>query len=276
MKVNRYLIIDGYNQIHRAKGGFQKGDWPIVFNFFRSLRPLIEQFLPLDDVYFVLEGSPNRQEVLLPEYKANRLPADDDFIRQKDAVINIMKMMPIKTVMHPGFEADDVISNLAKSLSVDGSKIIVVSSDSDFTQLVSDNIDVWDWRKKKFLVKPNYDYVAWKALRGDPTDNIPKCSGITDESAIAIINDTNRFKELMNNSVTRETFQRNVELIRFKEFTENEKLGYVYYGCNNHDDDKRMFDLSIVKEKFVSYDFKSMTKEPTWTKWCDTFTAVGS
>jgi len=38
----RVLFIDAYNLIHRARSGFTKGDYPVVFNFFRGIRPLIE------------------------------------------------------------------------------------------------------------------------------------------------------------------------------------------------------------------------------------------
>ena len=47
------------------------GDYNVVYNFFRSLKPLIDQFEPTR-VYFTLEGHPKRRYDLLPTYKANR------------------------------------------------------------------------------------------------------------------------------------------------------------------------------------------------------------
>lgn len=165
------LILDGYNLIHRARGGFQKGDWPIVFNFFRGLRPIVERFKP-DRVIIALEGAPKRQEMLLKEYKGTRGPAPDGFERQKDEIIQILGLMPLQVVYHPDFEADDLIHNLLtwSDLHVDSCRIervhaTVVSSDSDFTQLLqrdlrprhnvrtnvvmnlsdSEHIDVWNW-----------------------------------------------------------------------------------------------------------------------------------
>ena len=53
------LIIDGHNFMHRARSGFQLGDFNVAFNFFRSLKPLVEQFKP-NRVCFTLEGTPRR------------------------------------------------------------------------------------------------------------------------------------------------------------------------------------------------------------------------
>jgi hypothetical protein len=37
----KVLFLDAYNLIYRAKSGFTKGDFPVVYNFFRGLRPLV-------------------------------------------------------------------------------------------------------------------------------------------------------------------------------------------------------------------------------------------
>ena len=49
------LILDGANLMHRARSGFATGDYFVVYNFFRGLRPLVEQFKPTR-VYMALEG----------------------------------------------------------------------------------------------------------------------------------------------------------------------------------------------------------------------------
>jgi len=68
----KVLFLDAYNLIYRAKSGFTKGDNPVVYNFFRGVRPLIEKFEP-QKVYFVLEGNPIfRKEISSGDYKGNR------------------------------------------------------------------------------------------------------------------------------------------------------------------------------------------------------------
>ncbi|MGI9571987.1 MAG: hypothetical protein ACR2L5_01550, partial [Candidatus Actinomarinaceae bacterium] len=59
----KILLLDAYNLIHRARSGFSSGEYPVIYNFFRGVRPLIEKFSP-DIVYFVLEGNPQFRKVL--------------------------------------------------------------------------------------------------------------------------------------------------------------------------------------------------------------------
>jgi len=134
----KVLLLDAYNLIHRARTGFMSGEYPIVFNFFRSVRPIIEKFDP-DLVYFVLEGRPEfRQELSGGNYKSNRVSLDDSFHRQKATIINAIKSyFPFVTIRHPKFECDDVIASLAAYHARKDDKVTVVSSDSDFIQLLN-------------------------------------------------------------------------------------------------------------------------------------------
>ena len=259
-----HLILDGYNLIHRARGGFQKGDWPIVFNFFRGLRPIVERFLPAARVSFVLEGTPRRNLQLLPEYKANRGPPPDGFGRQRDEIVSILGSMPIDVGLHPDHEADDLVHSL---ISVDpSSDHTVVSSDSDFTQLLQSfqNVGIWNWRTDEFLVKPDLDYIRWKALRGDPTDNIPKCPGMTEAAALRAAKDDNWFGLLMQDAEFQKAYVRNEALIRLDPVPDARTC--VSRGRK---------DWSEVKRRLADLGFKSMVKDGTWEKWVATFDRIG-
>ena len=70
-------LLDGYKLLYRARSGFTRGDNPIVFNFFRSFRALVEKFDP-DKVYFVLEGAPKKRSEMFEGYKAQRTYHDKD------------------------------------------------------------------------------------------------------------------------------------------------------------------------------------------------------
>lgn len=278
-----HLILDGYNLIHRARGGFQKGDWPIVFNFFRGLRPLVEKYKP-SYIYFVLEGTPKSNLALLPEYKANRGSAPDGFEKQKDAIIDILQHMPIEIVYHPDFEADDVVYNIVKKINPYDDlarrfcqHVFVVSSDSDFTQLLqpnlrqyspfkAQNVTVYNWREKLDLVCPSFDYVKWKALRGDATDNIPKCPRMNDKTAMELAMDDIKLSQALSDKAFLDAYERNLNLVRFQDFTQDEQETLVKHIGNP--------DWDYVKNKFVSFDFKSMTKDKTWDKYVSTFKSV--
>lgn len=275
------LILDGYNLIHRARGGFQKGDWNIVFNFFRGLRPMVEKYDPTV-VYFVLEGNPKRNLELLPEYKATRpSEAPDGFVRQRDAIIDLLQHMPITLVAHPNFEADDVVYNLVTETCCPVRQLglkhtFVVSSDSDFLQLLQRDLrpgpfvgtndgglSVYNWRERVDLERPDLDYVRWKALRGDPTDNIPKCPKMNDKKARDVVKDDLRFNELMQDADFKSIYERNLEVIRFQDFTPDDcKQLLVQPGHTDWD---------YVRSRFNEFGFNSMTNDGSWSKYLKTF-----
>ena len=133
----KVLLLDAYNLIYRARSGYLKGDYPVVYNFFRGLRPLIEKFSP-DKVYFVLEGKPEFRMQLNDAYKANRSNNDRHFHEQKAQIISIVKeCFPITTARHPKLECDDTIATLVKLHCLDGDECTIISSDSDFYQLLN-------------------------------------------------------------------------------------------------------------------------------------------
>ena len=134
----KVLFLDAYNLIYRARSGFTKGEYAIIYNFFRGVRPLVEKFNP-DKVYFVLEGKPQfRNQLSEGNYKSNRTSAGEDFHRQKAAIINIVgELFPFETVRHPELECDDTIATLSIQHASEGDDVTIVSSDSDFIQLLN-------------------------------------------------------------------------------------------------------------------------------------------
>lgn len=260
------LFLDAYNLIYRARSGFAMGDYPVVYNFFRQVRPLIEKFNP-DKVYFALEGNPKfRKQLTEGSYKGNRTSAGDDFHRQKAAIINIVsELFPFETVRHPDLECDDTIATLATLHGKKGDKVSIISSDSDFIQLLNiDNvsIELYNPVKKKFIDKPDYDYVTWKALRGDNTDNIGGIPGVGDKTADKLVNDSEKLAKLFENTEKRKIFERNVNLIRLVDFSDNLTELERKSGSG---------DFELVYSAFEDLGFDSFLKEKTWNKFIKTF-----
>ena len=265
----KVLLLDAYNLIYRAKSGFTRGDHPVVYNFFRGLRPLVEKFNP-DEVYFVLEGNPAfRSKLSEGDYKANRPKQDRFFHEQKANIISLVKnCFPFNVVRHPELECDDTIATIASMQIKNGNSVVIVSSDSDFIQLLNafeSNLQIYNPVKKCFVDKPNYDYVTWKALRGDPTDNISGIRGIGDKTAQKICQNTEMLKEVLSNPEKREIFERNVHLIRLVDFSS--RLDEL-----EHHVGKKDFDT--LKSAFEKMEFSSMLKESTWLKYCETFRSL--
>ena len=265
------LYLDLYNALHRARGGFQLGNGPILFQFMRSLRATIEQLKP-SRMIAVSEGVPMARLAVMPEYKANRTIDPSDTVRidemkrfhqQKDICIDLLKRrFPISVVRHPDFEADDLLATLISRGST-AVPITVVSTDSDFTQLLClyDHVRLYNPVKKMYVERPDHDYVTWKALRGDVCDNIPGI--VSDARAGALLDDPDALSEFFDDSNNVQQFEFNHRLIEFEDITED-KLMLMESSSPARDWDE-------VRTLFDSYDFKSITNDKSWKKFTDTF-----
>ena len=252
----KVLLLDAYNLIYRAKSGFTKGEYYVVYNFFRGLRPLIEKFSP-DKVYFVLEGVPEFRKTLNENYKSNRVNNDQSFHKQKAQIISIMKQcFPATSLRHPKLECDDTIATLVSVHHKKGDQCTIISSDSDFYQLLNyfDSCQIYNPVQKKMIETPLYDYVTWKALRGDATDNISGIPGCGDKTATKLVmGDVKDFKHyLLAKPGRQEIFERNVNLIRLVDFSNNLEELEINEGSANWEE---LFDL------FHEMGFTSMVKE---------------
>jgi len=267
------LCIDFMNQCHRARSGFQMGPAPVVFNFFRQFKALVDEFKPTR-VYVVLEGRPVQRYELLPEYKATRKVSEDDpkyaelqrFFKQKDQIVELLSTrFPVSVLRHSTSECDDTIYNLI-SRSSTAVPWTVVSNDTDFIQLIQEysHIKVWNPIKKEYLKAPDdYDYVTWKSLRGDGSDNIPGIQGVGDKTASDLASDPNKLSEFLRIEAHASQFQRNYELISFRKWSEDERSELTSSAPSQNWQD--------VKRVFEDYGFKSITKEESWEKFLTSF-----
>jgi DNA polymerase-1 len=263
--MSKVLFLDAYNLIHRARSGFTRGEYPVIYNFFRGIRPLIEKFNP-DKVYFVLEGIPKfRQSLSEGEYKKGRKNPGSSFHRQKAAIINlVIECMPFETVRHPDLECDDTIATLTRVHASKEDECVIVSSDSDFIQLLNyfDKVKLYNPVKKEFIDKPDYDYVMWKALRGDPTDNIKGLPGVGDKTADKLIANKSLLEERLAIGNNLNIFEKNVNLIRLVDFSNDLNMLECIQGNT---------DFEKLKTSFRDMEFTSMIKEKSWNKFIDTF-----
>lgn len=261
----RVLLVDGYNMLHRARSGWAKGDNPIVFNFFRSFRATVDKFSP-NLVYFILEGRPVQRLEQMTEYKANREHHDrDDFIRQRRLIISLLKeRFPVRVVRHAHFECDDVLAGLALVTHAEDD-VIVISSDTDFYQLLSHerSLELYNPVKKEFIDPPPYDYVSWKALRGDATDNIRGIRGIGNKRAEALVSDPEAMAQFLEHEPNRETYERNLGLIRFHELSDDQ--------FSELERNEPRVDWEELRRLFDEMKFFSITNLRSWSKFTSTF-----
>jgi DNA polymerase I len=271
--MERILLIDGLNFIYRGNISFKWGDkqeegpsYTVVFNFFRNLRALIEEFNP-NKIFFCLEGADNFRYKLFPDYKANRIikratsskEKSDDFNRQRDIIIDLLKYLPITTVKSNTFEADDIIATLAEDLKDED--VVIVSNDSDLIQLLQkgyQHLRIYSPSKKAFVVPPKYHYLSWKSLAGDKSDNIPSIVG--PKTAEKLATDINKFAEFLDKVENHANYILNKSLIELR-IVSSDALEIIDYNVN----------FELLKESFQKMDFKSMFEGNYWDRFVRTF-----
>ena len=268
----RHLLLDGYNLMHRARFGMRNGDHYIIFNFFRSLRPLVEKFAPCKVTLF-LEGSPRHRLLLDSEYKANRTTVPGtkqhdeimEFRKQKQTIISLLQKLPVTIAKHEAVECDDLIASWVIAHR-DQDECVVVSTDTDYIQLLTHaNVKLYNPVRKEFVEPAPYDYVLWKALRGDKTDNVPPLPGVTDGKATKICNDPGLLAELRADRELDALLERNLSLIKFKEVsTQDDEYSQI----------DPVVDYETLRREFNSLEFFSITNKTSWPKYCATFDSV--
>src|SRR5262249_23557971 len=122
------------------------------------------------------------------EYKAQRQPMPDDLVPQIEDAKRLCRVLGLRVIEEPGYEADDLIATLAARASKAGVRVEIASADKDLFQLVEDDrVVVWHPVKELLLdaagVKEHFGVppervVDVLALMGDSVDNIPGIAGI--------------------------------------------------------------------------------------------------
>ena len=255
------LLVDLYNMIHRARHSFIKGENAVIFNFFRSLKSEIERHTP-DKVYIVSEGVPFRRLQINPEYKGTRdRTRDDNFSRQKRKIIELIKHLPVTFARHEQLECDDVIAHLASNVYKD-QKVIILSTDTDFIQLLeNENTKLWNPIKKKFIDRWPVDYLVYKSLKGDSSDNVAGVKGVGDKTARKLAGNAEMLKQFFDRKPeARSQFESAIKQIRFIDIEPNDRVLQLEV-CNS--------DLDYLRSAFTDLNFKSIIGK-SWSKWQNT------
>ena len=215
-KKEKFIVIDGNALIHRAwhalpptlttkSGEIVNAVYGFTMIMLKVLKDLKPDYLA---VTFDLAG-PTFRHKEYKEYKAQRVKQADELYAQFPRIKEVVRAFNIPIYEKAGFEADDVIATLVCDPAVEKIESIIVTGDMDTMQLVDKNTLVYTMHKglsdtvtyDVAAVIERYDgltpeqMVDYKALRGDPSDNIPGVKGIGEKGAIALLTE---FKTLEN------------------------------------------------------------------------------
>ncbi len=272
--MSRILLCDGYFLMHRAAYSPVKGEYAMVYTFFRSFRSLVEKINP-DKIILTLEGYPKHRYQILEDYKISRrigltpekIYKAKDFRRQKDICIDILSHHPVSILRHPDYEGDDVIGSIIENRYQNkNDECIVVTGDGDFDQLLNkhDNVKIYNPIKKVFIKKSPYDIILYKSLIGDKSDCIPGIKGVGPKTAekVLAMPAVDRDAWFSAKPDRRSILERNKRLITFAPVPLDE---LEESGSSNE------MDFEYIKEEFNRMEFKTITSDKSWEKYKSTF-----
>lgn len=220
--MKKVILIDGHNLLFRMFYGIpaairnSKGkDIRGLIGFIGSLKKLVNDFRPYSlYVIFDSETSKNNNLAIDKEYKNNRIdysniPEEKNPFSQLPLIKKALKYLNISYIEVENNETDDLIASIV-SKPINEYQFIIVSTDSDFIQLVDNNVFLYVPRGKKSIlynkeeVIKKYNvipekYVIFKSLVGDRSDNIKGVNGIGKITAAKILK-YNSIQEFIKNN----------------------------------------------------------------------------
>ena len=179
-----------------------------VYGFVRALLDLMRAAGPEAQVAVAFDapGRTSRAEEY-PEYKAQRAPMPTDLPQQLGVIKHLLDLLGVPRIEKSGTEADDLLATLTARAVGAGRRVELVTSDRDVLQLVSDKVSVRspDSRKligpaeveAKYGVRPD-QWVDYRALTGDASDNIPGVAGIGPTAARNLLQHYGTLDALLN------------------------------------------------------------------------------
>ncbi len=244
--MKRIVLIDGHNLLFRmfygipssiknTKGKEIRG----LIGFIGSLKKIVNKFNP-DSLVVIFDSETSRNNNLKidKDYKSNRLDytnigEEENPFSQLSLIQKALDYLDITYIEVENDEADDYIASIVSSIFSTQNQYIIVSTDSDFIQLISSNIFLYVPRGKnsilydekevikKYNIQSN-QYILLKSLVGDKSDNIKGISGIGNITASKILKYETLHDFILDNPNSRhsklllghkETIEKNKKLI---------------------------------------------------------------
>lgn len=212
-------LLDAMALIYRAHFAFlpqklmSKSGVPTgaTYGFIKTLQSIIEQYKP--DYMAVATDSKEKtfRHNAYVLYKANRPEPPEDLIQQLEIIYKLIDAYGVKLLKLSGFEADDIIGTLAKHYE-DTCQVFIITPDKDFSQLVSENVQILKPSKdddkfepygriqihERYGVYPE-QFIDMLTLMGDTSDNIPGVTGVGPKTAAQLINEYGSVENLYKN-----------------------------------------------------------------------------
>lgn len=238
MERDRIVIIDGNSLINRAYYAIQR---PMitkeglythaVYGFLTMLGKIKTDYEPQYLAVTFDRKAPTFRHLEYTEYKAGRKKMPPELAMQLPLLKEVLSAMNITMLEIDGFEADDIIGTVARRGEENGLAPLIITGDRDALQLASDKTTVLLTKKgisefelydrqamiDKYGFTPE-QFIDFKGLMGDSSDNIPGLPGVGEKTAQKLILQFGSVAELIrrtdeiSSAKLREKVEENAEL----------------------------------------------------------------
>ena len=199
----KIVVIDGHSLAYRSYFGMRELSTSrgvpthAVYGFLRTLLSILTLEADEDATVVTFDApAPTFRHEQFDDYKAGRAPMPDDLPQQLGLIKRLLDLLGVPRVEVPGLEADDLIGTIARRSEAAGYAVDIITSDRDALQLVGDRVQVRNPDRngpigaaevmERYGVRPD-QWVDYRALTGDASDNIPGVKGIGPATARALL-----------------------------------------------------------------------------------------
>ena len=216
--MDRIAVIDGNSLINRAYYAMRNpmithdGVYThAIFGFLNMMDKLRRDYEPTHMVVAFDRKGPTFRHKEFEDYKAGRKKMPPELAMQIPLLKDILDAMNIKRMEIDGFEADDIIGTVSRIAEEDGLEAIIFTGDKDQLQLASDTTKVVFTKKgvsefdiydhDAFVEKYGFtplQFIDFKGLAGDKSDNIPGIPGVGDKTATRLIQEYGSVEDMID------------------------------------------------------------------------------
>ncbi|MCW3490884.1 DNA polymerase I [Dethiobacter alkaliphilus] len=213
-----FLIIDGSSLLYRAFFALpllqtRQGLYTnAVYGFTSMLLKVLDEENPDYVVVAFDKAAPTFRHKEYSEYKGKRDKTPGELNEQISHVREVLAALHIPIVETEGYEADDLIGTMAKNARDIDIRPLIVSGDADIFQLVDIPAEVI-YTKRGITQVERYNedklqerygltaeqYIDFKGLKGDPSDNIPGVPGVGEKTAIKLLKQFGTLEKIYEN-----------------------------------------------------------------------------
>ncbi len=208
MSREKLVLIDGNSVFHRgyhALPGLTNSQGVPTSGIYGFATMTIKMLADLKPDYVIVAWDKAKTSIrsrvkMYADYKATRKTQPDDFYSQIPLVQEYVAAMGWPLLELDDYEADDIIGTLARTAEKQGLETIITTGDMDALQLVDEHTKVYASRrgltdvviydlaaiKEKYGLTPE-QFLDYKALKGDASDNIPGVKGIGEKTALDLL-----------------------------------------------------------------------------------------